>query len=829
MKDHWLPRLLVTGLFLAGSAVPIAVSIAEEPPVSPGAAAVPAPAAGSAPTGTAELVQRLDTVSSRLFEINEYLRKPAPDLAGIAIALPGKSRETKSVLGVVGSADVSQADMVELASTTQKLRNLDRIFAKWRKRLQDEITLLDPWRAQLRADAGFLRDMSRPPDNQRAGGDGAPAEALPSALRGRVHELAGNLESTREPLRERLDVVVAADVRVGELQTALRDLQGQLNASRLDRQQQALEITAPALWKLPADLHSPVRLARQNIANLRAGVTDYLETRTPAFTAFGLILAVLLVAVAWLRRSILAKGETEADQLVTRYPFAVTLLVWTLVGPFLLLPDMPIGLNLLRGLIDAVLLWRILPVLVAPAESQPLASLLLLAVALLVDLAVLGNDWFGRVLTVLLGICALLVFRVLGRTSPDVPGGRAIFRRSIRTVARGAPVVIAVGLVAEIAGARTLAQQAIGGIVFTSLALCTLVAADAILRTILNAWVDGPGARWIRGVRNWPDSVRTWGRRLIRFLLMIAFVNLLPTILPVLEPVWQAVGKLLTASIRIGSVTLSLGDVLWSIVSIMLALALARFVRFALDEDVLPRMRLAMGAASAASRLIYYGLVVLGIVFALAASGVELSKLTLVISALSVGIGFGLQNIVNNFVSGLILAFERPVREGDQITLGQTSGRVDLIGLRATRIRTPEGAEVIVPNASLISAEVTNWTLSDRNRRIEIPVGVSYDSDPERVQALLLEAISGLPGVAVRPVPMTVFRGFGTNALEFSLLLWTDDFDDRLAVESGSRTCVLAALRKAGVEIPLPQLDVHLRNGQGGPVLPGAVPPETTG
>jgi small-conductance mechanosensitive channel len=242
-------------------------------------------------------------------------------------------------------------------------------------------------------------------------------------------------------------------------------------------------------------------------------------------------------------------------------------------------------------------------------------------------------------------------------------------------------------------------------------------------------------------------------------------------------------------------------------------LLIARFVRFVLDEDVLPHLPLALGAASAASRLIYYALVVIGILFATAASGVELSNLTLVVSALGVGIGFGLQNIVNNFVSGLVLSFERPVREGDQITLGTTFGRVSQIGLRATRIRTFDGAEVIVPNANLISNELTNWTLSDRTRRIDITVGVDYGSDPAQVQALLLEAIKGQPSVVAYPAPTTVFRGFGSSSLDFSLLLWTSDVDQRLAVETEARTRVLAALRGAGVVIPFPQLDVRVKDG----------------
>jgi small-conductance mechanosensitive channel len=776
-----------------------------------------------APTGTAELVQRLDTVSRRLLEINDYLRQPAPDLAGITVALPGKTREAESVLGGVAtefSGPDASADLMALAAVQQQLRNLDLIFDKWRTRLQEEITQLDPWREQLRSDAGFLREAANPP---KPGPGALPVDQLPDALRSRLRDLAGEIETTREPLRKRLDVVVAADVRVGKLQTALSELQGQLDATRLGRQQQPLAVTAAPLWKLPASLRPPLALTRQNLVTLRVGIVDYLKARPAEVTTFVLILGVLLVSVARLRRSILAKGETGADALLTHYPFAVTLLVWTLVGPFLLLRDLPLGLSLLRGLIGIILLWRILPSLVTPLEIRPVKSLMLLGIAWLTKLIVLGDAWYGRLLAVVLGFLALLAFRELARRSTVEPGGRALFRRAIHGVAVVAPAIVAVGLIAEVVGARSLGQQAIGGIVFVLLALCALLAADAILRSIVDAWVGGPGARWSRGVRNWPEAVRTWGRRGTRLLLFIAFLNLLPGILPVLEPLWNAVGRLLTTAVTLGSLQLSLGDVLWFFIGISLALAVARLVRFVLDEDVLPRMPLSLGAASASSRLIYYALVVLGIVFALAASGVELSKLTLVISALGVGIGFGLQNIVNNFVSGLVLAFERPVREGDQVTLGQpggqTSGRVDLIGLRATRIRTPDGAEVIVPNAMLISSEVTNWTLSDRARRIEIPVGVGADSDPGRIQALLLEAVAGQPGVAERPAPVAAFRGIGASSLDFSLYLWTDDIDDRLAVESEARGRVLAAIRTAGIEIPFPRVDLRVRDG---------VPPDAT-
>ncbi len=765
---------------------------------------------------TTAIVQRLDAVSSRLIEINEYLRKPAHELAGITLALPAKASEAEAALGTTPTASLAQGDMVEMAAAAQKLRNLDRIFAKWRTRLQEEIDHLDPWRTELRADADFLRETAQP---------AAKDDAIPDVLRSRLLSLADSLEATRTPLRKRMDVVVAADVRVGALQSSLREFETQLDSARLGRQEKLLVVTTPPLWKLPPNFAPPVANARQNLAFLWSGIHDFVQNSTRALTIFGLIFVALLVAIARLRRSIVERGATATDMLLTHYPFAVVVLIWSLVGPLLTLAPLPMGIALLRGLLAIAVLWRILPALVSTPELAPLRALLALAVALLLQLSLMDSGWYARAVILVLGVAMLLLFRWLGRVVRSIDqtssGGSWLFRRLIRLLATVAPVVITVGLIAEVLGVGVLAQQTIVGMVLMSLALCIWLATDASLCSVLDAWVAGPGARWFRSVRNWPAAVQAWGRRVIRLLLAVAFITLLPTVLPVLEPIWLDVGVWLTTPVSVGSVDVSVGHLFWFAISIVLALAIARFIRFLLDEDVLPRLPLATGAASAASRLIYYALVITGIIFALAAAGVELTKLTLVISALGVGIGFGLQNIVNNFVSGLILAFERPLRDGDWITLGQTTGRVTMIGLRATRLRTADGAEVIVPNANLVSNELTNWTLSDRTRRIELAVGVDYSSDPTEVQALLLDAVKDLPGVSTHPKPMTVFQGLGASSLDFKLLLWTDDLDDRMAVESAARTLVLTRLRAAHVNLPFPQLDLWVRDR--GP------PPSATG
>jgi small-conductance mechanosensitive channel len=179
-----------------------------------------------------------------------------------------------------------------------------------------------------------------------------------------------------------------------------------------------------------------------------------------------------------------------------------------------------------------------------------------------------------------------------------------------------------------------------------------------------------------------------------------------------------------------------------------------------------------------------------------------------------VGIGFGLQNIVNNFVSGLVLAFERPIQVGDVIQMGSVSGHVRKIGLRSSTIRVFDGSEVIVPNANLISNEVTNWTLSDRLRRLELSVGVEYGTDPRQMLEILERVAKEHPDVQEHPAPVPLFVGFGDSSLDFLIRFWTARADFP-SVTSDIAVEVNAALKEADISIPFPQRDLHLRSVEG--------------
>ncbi|MGD8901622.1 MAG: mechanosensitive ion channel, partial [Desulfobacterales bacterium] len=218
------------------------------------------------------------------------------------------------------------------------------------------------------------------------------------------------------------------------------------------------------------------------------------------------------------------------------------------------------------------------------------------------------------------------------------------------------------------------------------------------------------------------------------------------------------------------------------------------------------------GVRLSIARLVHYVLIFVGFVVALLALGFEFTKLTIILSALGVGIGFGLQGIVNNFVSGLILLFERPVRVGDYIELGGNWAEIKNIGLRATTVQTFDQADVIIPNADLVSNQVTNWTLSDRRVRLIIPVGVAYGSDISLVIETLMACAKQNSDVAEEPAPQVLFLNFGESSLEFELRVWVLDADHRLVLSSSLHQEIDRSFRDAKIEIAFPQRDLHLRS-----------------
>ncbi|WP_252509607.1 DUF3772 domain-containing protein [Thalassospira sp. TSL5-1] len=264
--------------------------------------------------------------------------------------------------------------------------------------------------------------------------------------------------------------------------------------------------------------------------------------------------------------------------------------------------------------------------------------------------------------------------------------------------------------------------------------------------------------------------------------------------------------------IQIGSINFSLRAILIGVFLFLLLLSLMRFFQRMLNTRVLPNTKLDQGLQHSVSAIFGYVGIGLAVLIAVSAAGVDLSNLAIIAGAISVGIGFGMQSIVNNFVSGLILLIERPIKVGDWIVVGADQGFVKDIRVRATEIETFDRSSVVIPNSELISNRVLNWTLKERSGRGIVPIGVSYSADANQVRDILLEMADKRREILSYPAPQVVFIGFGESSLDFELRYFLRDIGDVLAVASSIRFEVLERFREEGIEIPFPQRDVNLRD-----------------
>ncbi|MCP4319827.1 MAG: mechanosensitive ion channel family protein [Hyphomicrobiales bacterium] len=265
------------------------------------------------------------------------------------------------------------------------------------------------------------------------------------------------------------------------------------------------------------------------------------------------------------------------------------------------------------------------------------------------------------------------------------------------------------------------------------------------------------------------------------------------------------------SQVTVGSVTISLSGILVGLLVFGIGYFFSRWFQRWFDENVMRRSRMDDGLRNSVRTGVGYLGIILAAVIGLSVAGLNLSNVALVAGALSVGIGFGLQNIVNNFVSGLILLVERPFKVGDWVVTGSTQGFVRHISVRATEIETFQRQSVIVPNSEFINTPVGNWTHRNRLGRSEIEVGVSYDSDPRQVIALLEEIGATNDLVLRNPAPFVVFTGFGASSLDFELRVYLSDVLSGLTVATDLRTKIFERFKEEGIEIPFPQTDVHIK------------------
>jgi len=369
-------------------------------------------------------------------------------------------------------------------------------------------------------------------------------------------------------------------------------------------------------------------------------------------------------------------------------------------------------------------------------------------------------------------------------------------------VLRLATILFAVILFAELRGEAKLAEF----LLVSSLRTLGPMLAFGLLRYLMRG-----GLEWVilssaaRGVALVGSNAAVVVQRLAFILDVLIGVVLLSIVLmtwQVYDDPAAAITGLLSVQATIGAQQITIGLVILAVGSLGVSYLASWMLQTLLTKNVLARRNVEAGVSLSVARLLHYALVSLGFVVALVVLGVDLTKMTLLVSALGVGIGFGLQTIVNNFVCGLILLFERPLRVGDTIELDGRAVKIIKIGLRSTTVRTGARADIIVPNTDLVTNKVTNWTLTDRHAQGTIAVGVAHGSDVALVTQTLKECALAHPGVMKSPEPKILFRSFASSALNFELSVQVTEVDNRAQIESDLHQEIDRRFRQAGIEIP---------------------------
>lgn len=602
-----------------------------------------------------------------------------------------------------------------------------------------------------------------------------------------------------------------------------RDLRDVLQQMRRDMFSRMLLRHDSPVWRSSARLLDPT---------LELSSREHLRIEPWPAIGLGLMLTLLLLPVAVLIGQALRRQfESSPEPSIPTAPVLLARmygrrLPWaTLVGIVMVvvyLGGAPPIASLLSAVLASLLLAPLLELLVCHSsphcnEGGPARVMMALVVIAAAFMAIQGQHYMpAEVYVVLRAIYVFLLainaMWLLLRLS------RREHWETLRSLRVPIAVLILAGPSAEWLGYRNLGEFLVLGIYGTLVGSWIVWLSYHMLSGALNLLDENAAQPEVREWLGYQPGEHMPGVGLLRLLLI---GTLLVALGYWLIFAWQvspadtaAMREVIDNGFQIGAVTIVPARLVGAVLAFVLLLTLARWLRQQLGERWLTHTRLDKGARESIVSLTTYTIIGVAIMLALSMAGLEFQNLAIIAGALSVGIGFGLQNIVNNFVSGLILLFERPVRPGDWIVVGNTEGYVKRISIRYTQIQTFDRADVLVPNSELISNQVTNWMLTDSIGRVIVPIGVAYGTDTRKVRDILNRIAREHPLVLTSDprvnAPKVMFMGFGDSSLNFELRCFIRDIDYKLSVRSDLLFAIDDAFRADGIEIPFPQSVVHV-------------------
>jgi small-conductance mechanosensitive channel len=796
LLDEWRLGWISAVLLCALSPMNLMASPAASPSASPGSAPTPIAASDIVAVAQADARQlrqmQADGADSQTVQIASSLPEEITEI-------DSRIEETKRALSPGASLDAMRESEKPWQKIEDDLESWTNALNASGARLDSDLAGLPPLRAAWKSTLDLARGSTAPPEIIR-----------------RINTILDQIDSTRTSLQKSRAAILSLQSRVAEQSQRVQDALHSIKAAEAEAVGNLWMQDSPPIWSRQVWAEGGRNLLTNSQASLGAqiaGLKAYLDRQWTKLVYFALLLGALAVilgrtlpgverrAAEWVRED---ATLAQAVRVFERPFAAASVLAFLCCRPlFPYAPRLFWAALAAVALVPVVILLRrlvgrhLFPVLNATIAFYAVAQ---------VRTLVAGLPAVSRSILLIETMCGAL-FAVWFIRFTRGGSDSTVSDRTTRAAARLAAALFAFVFVANSLGYVALADYMGAGALASAYLAILLYAATNVIKGVFFLALQLWPLASLAVVQRHRRLFHRRAGRLISFAALLLWILGTLNAFDVRRLFFEKLSLILDAKMAVGSLDLSLGGLLAFSITIWLSIALSQFIRFVLEEDIYGRFRLAPGSSYAFSTILHYIILLTGFLIGLSALGADMTKLTILAGAFGVGIGFGLQNIFNNFFSGIILLLERPLRVGDVIDVGGATGVVMQIGIRASKMRLGDNSVLIVPNGQLISDKVTNRYAPGRQAPIELPVRVAYGSDARRVMDLILGIAQSVPLVSKDPAPEVFMKEFAADSLLFHLVCSTDDPGKAVRVQSDLAVAISDALREAGIGTPIPRLD----------------------
>ena len=756
---------------------------------------------------TTEIPMRADETHAALSNMMEVMQ-PRAEIVAIEEELPQAVDSLKTLLSDTLYSQLDSLSLRQLQNLRQDWTILSRQLDSWVQMLLARTVELEEYNRQAKQMAKEWEDI-----RSNIG------EEAPEAIVARINAIVAEVDTVKKRLAVRTNTLLIYQTLLSEQQIKIKDLLTRIGNVEAKKRGRVFVLDSPPLWQAfhvqqdTLGLGAHVKDVWSNFAESLNGFARANKSRL--YIHLGIFLVMLFIMVYFFRRNrgqrLFDEGEEvlRASAFFISRPVSAALLIAMFFAVWLY-DDPTVTIRELFIVLISIPLLRLITGVVVRQRVKSVYILAFLYLLLFLHNNLLDNDLLKRLLLILITLGAIaLLSRLFWDVRPVKDQQARPWPKLIFILLPLSLLALFVSLAANAIGAVTLAQVSTEGVVkgiLTAIILYTIARVSDGLVVLL---IRKRTTKSFHFVNTYAARIEQWAVVVIHLVAFLLWLRALLTGFRLLQPLVKWFQGLLTTQWTVGSAVVSMGNIVNFFLVLIFSIVLARLLSVLLALEVFPRVRLPRGIPGAISMVVRYTTIGIGIFLSLSALGLDLGKFGLLAGALGVGLGFGLQNVIANFVSGLILAFERPIQVGDKVEVDNVLGNVKRIGVRSSTIKTFDGSEVIVPNADFISTKVINWTLSDTRQRIKLPVKVAFDNDPEQVLELLLTVAKEHPEVLEDPEPLATFNGFGDYYLDFTLYFWV--LGNIYKNQTEVAVNVFRALKEAGIDRPTPQQDLYLK------------------